>query len=146
MLLQYAKRFLFLSLLLLFSACQNTTPTTTPKTPVNQRLHDIWIVKKINGEPVEKTRKTPILEINLTTMKIHGNDGCNEFSGNIKSISDTKMQLQKIRETEIGCPNMQESAQFNTNIQQAFTYQLKGLNLIFFDENGKELLLFLKGD
>lgn len=138
----------FLFLLLLFSACQNTNSTITKNTKasVNQRLHDIWIVKKINGEPADKTRKTPVLEINLTTMKIYGNDGCNEFSGDIKSISDTKIQLHNLERTQIGCENMQQSTQFNTNIQQAITYQLKDLNLIFFDKDGKELLLFLKGD
>ncbi|HBL80582.1 MAG TPA: heat-shock protein HslJ, partial [Aequorivita sp.] len=47
------------------------------------RLHDIWALKAINGEAIDRDnfQKQPVLEIHLNEMKIFGNDGCNTMFG-----------------------------------------------------------------
>ncbi len=111
-----------------------------------QQLHDIWAVTKINGNPVNKSNPIPDMEINLTTMKIMGTNGCNNYNGSIESISDKKIKLGPIATTRMMCQNMEAPNQFNAAISNVNTYRLDGLQLMFFDENGKEILSLKKVD
>ena len=42
---------------------------------VNQRLNDIWVAKRINGNAITESDYRPTLEINLKENKIYGSDG-----------------------------------------------------------------------
>ncbi|MCH3885586.1 META domain-containing protein [Tenacibaculum aquimarinum] len=113
---------------------------------VNKRLHDIWAVTQIDKKAIDKTAKTPSLEINLTTMKVMGNDGCNNFSGTINEVSDTKFVIDNLASTRKMCPNMDVVNNFNKAINSVISYKLDSLNLILLDANGKEVLKLLKVD
>lgn len=113
---------------------------------VNSRIHDIWIGIRINGSPLDRMTAAPRLEINLTEMKIFGNDSCNEYSGSIDRVSDVALSFGTIASTRKLCTNMERANTFNQAMTQVVSYRLEGLNLILLDNNGKEVLAFLKGD
>lgn len=116
------------------------------KKEANQRLHDIWITKRIDGNPVDRKTALPNLEINLTENKVFGSDGCNNYTGSIKEVSDSKLLLGILASTKKMCPEMELTQKFNTAITKVVAYKLEGLNLILLDKNGQEVLAFLKGD
>ncbi len=112
----------------------------------NYRLHDIWTAVRINRNPINRMVKTPRLEINLKKNKIFGNDGCNEFSGPIKEISDTRLIFGNIVSTRKMCREMDITDSFNEAMHKVTSYKIEKLTLILTDSNGKEVLAFLKGD
>ncbi len=112
----------------------------------NQRLHDIWGVKRINGKPINRKMDIPGMEIDLIKMRVLGSDGCNNYNGFIKEVSDTKIVFDKIASTRKMCRDMEISGKFNAAIKKVKGYRLKELNLILVDETGKEVLAFVKGD
>lgn len=113
---------------------------------VNPRIHDIWIGIRIGGVKLEQLSVRPRLEFNLTKMKIYGDDGCNEFNGDIKEISETNITFSTISSTKKLCNDMQVTNEFNNAFAKVKSYKLDGLNLLLFDKSGKEVLAFLKGD
>ncbi len=119
---------------------------TFTKGEINQRLHDIWVATRINGQAVQETSPMPSLEINLTKMAILGNDGCNDYHGLIQELTDSKLVFGNIASTLKLCEEMETPGKFNNAMINVRSYKLEGLNLILFDENGKEVLSFLKVD
>lgn len=112
----------------------------------NQRLHDIWMTATIDGNPINRMVKTPRLEINLTEMKIFGNDGCNEYNGTIEQVSPTALTFGKIASTRMMCENMDVTNRFNAALSKVSSYKLDGLKLHLMDSNGKEVLSLIKTD
>ncbi|APG64183.1 hypothetical protein LPB136_01840 [Tenacibaculum todarodis] len=138
--MKLTKIVLLLMSVVVFQSC------ATKEKEVNKNLHDIWVVTQIDQKAIEKTAKTPRLEINLTTMKVMGNDGCNNFSGTLNEVSDTKFVVDNLASTRMMCPKMDVTDSFNKAINSVVSYKLEKLNLILFDANGKEVLKFLKVD
>ena len=70
---------------------------------VNQRLHDIWIAKRINGNSITESNYRPTLEINLTEGKIYGSDGCNNYQGNITNTTESTITFGSLASTRKMC-------------------------------------------
>lgn len=112
----------------------------------NKNIHDIWVAVRINGNPISRMTPSPRLEINLTTMKIFGSDGCNEYSGELKEITDTQIIFGALASTKKMCSKMETAESFNKAMSHVALYRLEDLKLILLDANGKEILTLLKGD
>ncbi|MEZ4884286.1 MAG: DUF4377 domain-containing protein [Chitinophagales bacterium] len=112
------------------------------------RLYDIWALESIDGQEIDiKTlRKHPSIEINLTTMRVMGNDGCNSLMGDIKSVGAKNLVFGALAGTKMACPNMELSSRFNQRLAEVQYYQLKGLKLYLLDGASNELLRFRKVD
>lgn len=115
------------------------------------RLHDIWAVERIQGIPFKMKQENsknerPVLEIHLADKKILGNDGCNQFFGEIAKLTDTAIQFDKIGGTEMACPDMTTPQQFTAGLSQTASYKIGGLKLYFFNKKGEEVLSFQKVD
>ncbi len=124
----------------------NTKKIEEKSNKPNQRLHDIWGVKRINGKPINRKTNLPTMEIDLAQMRIFGNDGCNNYNGAITEVSDTKIAFGKIASTRMMCREMEISDKFNEAMEKVKGYRLEELNLILVDKTGKEVLAFVKGD
>jgi heat shock protein HslJ len=114
-------------------------------------LHDIWALEAIEGAPIQSPGNntvliTPSIEINLTEMKIMGNDGCNQFFGPIKNIEEGIIEFGNMAGTMKMCINMEIPDSFNKAMTQVKKYRRDGLKLYFLDEAGTELLMFKKVD
>jgi len=112
----------------------------------NQRIHDIWTAVRIGGKPINRMSPIPRMEINLTDMKVMCNDGCNDYTGTVKEVSDKQITFGNIVVTKKMCRKMDVPDSFNQAILNVSAYKLDNLNLILMDKNGKEILAFLKGD
>jgi heat shock protein HslJ len=143
------KTILFLSLILLnFNSCN------TSKINASQdisRLHDIWALQEISvdGIPLEidyQQMKRPILELHINDKKISGNDGCNSIFGAIETLEKNAISFGKIGGTKMACLNMTISAPYTNALQQVRSYELRGLNLLFYNAKKEEVLRFLKVD
>jgi len=111
------------------------------------RLNDIWALESINGETIDLDNgERPRLEINLHKKQIFGTDGCNNFSGGIKSLDQKSMIFGAIASTRKACMNMETSNKFNRNMANVQSYSLEGLKLHLNDIQGNELFVFRKVD
>lgn len=118
---------------------QQTTP------PVS--IHDIYVLKDLTGESVKgKITKQSTLEINLTDMKIMGNDGCNEFSGTIDHHNAEKLELSfsDMIATEMYCDEL--SNKVGNSFYLVKKYRRKGLELQLLSEKEELLLTYEKVD
>ena len=114
-------------------------------------LQDIWAVSNLSqdGLPVEtdfSQGNRPVIELNITEMKMYGNDGCNDIFGPIKTLDSSSISFGNIAGTKMLCPNMTLPNAYIKALQQVRSYQRKELVLILFDQQNKETLRFRKVD
>lgn len=112
----------------------------------NKNINDIWTAVRIYGNPINRMTPSPRMEINLTTMKIFGSDGCNEYTGTLKEVTDTQITFGALASTKKMCGRMETAELFHKAMSQVAAYRLEELKLILLDANSKEVLAFLKGD
>jgi len=110
------------------------------------RIHDIWTAVRINKTPINRMMPIPRMEINLTEMKVLGTDGCNNYTGSIKDITDTQIAFEGLASTLKMCPEMETADAFNNAIRQVVSYRLENLYLILMNAEGNEVIAFLKAD
>ncbi|WP_432670427.1 META domain-containing protein [Flavobacterium sp. SM2513] len=110
------------------------------------RIHDIWVAIKINGKEVPKREEMPRMELNLNTMQLFGNNGCNEYAGKITLATEKKITFGPVATTRKMCRDMELPAKFDKALQQAASYKYEKLHLKIYDEKGKELITLLKVD
>lgn len=110
------------------------------------RIHDIYVAVKIKGEEIGKREEMPRFEINLNTMKVFGNNGCNEFNGTITSVTEKKITFSGMAMTRKMCQDMVIPGKFDNALQATASYKFEDLHLTLFDKEGKELITFLKVD
>lgn len=122
--------------LLFFIKQKETSPT--------QLLNGKWIAISIDSHPISRKEDIPQLEINLKEKRAFGSDGCNNFSGGVENVTDTKLQFGNMAVTSRMCPEMEVSDSFNKAITNAESYKLDDITLILFDNKGKEILSFKK--
>jgi len=134
--------------LFFFDEANKPVLTFTKKTVsyADVRIKDIWGAIEINGEMVGKSDEMPRMELNLNTMQVFGNDGCNEFNGKIKSVTEQNIAFGLLMATKKRCPDMIIPAKFNQALQKAASYSFAELHLSFYDKSGKEVIKFLKVD
>jgi len=99
------------------------------------RLHNIWVVTQFNGKELNREKYNnglPRFEINTTKSRVLGNDGCNDFNGDIK-IENGTISFGNLVSTKKACPNMDELKDLLKHISgKTFEYK--------FSENKVELL------
>lgn len=114
------------------------------KTPL-LRLYDIWGLKKMNENKIDASNGM-ILEMNTKEMTFMGNASCNRIFGSLESTSESLISFVGIGATRKLCPDMTLENEYIAALRKVKKYQLKGLNLLMFDEEGKILLEYIKMD
>lgn len=109
-------------------------------------LNDIWVCKTIAEQPIDSVSQAPNLEINLRKMAIMGSNGCNSYNGKIETLDASKIKIGPMAETRMMCADMRVPDAFSVAIGNVAAYKREGLMLRFYDEQGSELLAFLKVD
>jgi heat shock protein HslJ len=110
-------------------------------------IHDIYVLEQVAGQNVQgKTQKQSTLEINLTDMRMMGNDGCNDFGGKITKHSTDKMELifGDINATEMYCDEL--SNKVGQSFYEVKKYKREGVLLMLMSESNEELLRYKKVD
>lgn len=110
------------------------------------RLNDVWAAVRIQGNPINRMVDVPRLEINISEMKIYGNDGCNNYFGSISELTENNITLKGLGGTKKMCANMEVPDRFNKALSKISSYRLDKQFLIFDDDDGNEILAFTKTD
>jgi heat shock protein HslJ len=109
-------------------------------------LHDIWVPEFIGGEAIDRTAELPQMELNLTTMKVMGTNGCNNFNGKITSLTSTTIGFGPIMSTRKMCEDMTIPDRFDRALNASVGYKLSDGQLAFLDSEDRETMIFKKVD
>lgn len=120
--------------------------TLKEKQDVRFGLNDLWVVENINENPIAEGTDHPRLEINLSKMKIYGNDSCNEMSGEITNFSADKISFKNIGLTRKMCNDMKTSSAFNKALLSVRGFHRENLKLRLYDDKDQEVLQLQKTD
>jgi|GEM_PF-103024 len=112
----------------------------------DQGIHDIWVATRIEGNPINRMVTAPRMEINLTTGQVMGNNSCNNYTGKIEEVTDSKLIFGTIATDRKMCAKMDIADRFNKALNRTASYKKEGLELMIYDEAGNEMLSFLKVD
>jgi len=113
----------------------------------DSRLHDIWVLEKLNGVKVNTadfTKKIPNLEINSSTNKFMGFAGCNSMSGSI-FFERRLLRFTNTITTRMFCGENNKENEFLKALESVISYKVENLRLTLTNPSG-EVLVFKKVD
>jgi len=115
------------------------------------KINDIWLATSLDGEDISMigangNDKNAQIEIHVAEMRIMGNDGCNNFTGNITNFDEGLLEFGPIAGTRMMCVDMTIPDKFNVALAKVRKYELVNLKLIFMDGSGNKLITFKKVD
>lgn len=109
------------------------------------RVHDIWVLEKLNGENIDKgnfKNDLPLMEINTTTNTFIGFAGCNRMNGKL-FYEKGLLRFTDIATTKMMCePSNKENA-FLKALRRTTTYKIENNQLRLYNPSD-ELLVFKK--
>lgn len=111
------------------------------------RLHDIWVLEKLNGKIVGTTdflKEVPNLEINSSTNNFLGFAGCNRMNGTI-FFERGLLRFTNIITTRMACPGINKESEFLKTLQSTTSYKVENMRLTLSNPSG-EKLVFKKVD
>lgn len=112
--------------------------------PVPQ-LHDIWVVKSINGDPVDNMKSPILLEINLKKKIFFVNDGCEEHQAQLHQVRKHSIHFEKIIVSD-ACKQNGSLSELYTELAKVKAYKHNGLVLSLLNAKNKEVIHLRKGD
>ena len=133
---------IFVSVLsLVLISCSSTKGLEVSK--VSQDLENTkWELVSLNQKEIKKLDK--IASINFEKeSKVFGTLGCNNFFGTYK-VNSTNLEIGQVGSTMMMCLDMSVENEYSKVLQNVKVYKMKENNLIFFDENSKEIAKFKK--
>lgn len=111
------------------------------------RLHDIWVLDSLNGQVVptgQFSKQQPYVEINLTTQRLLGFAGCNQFSGPI-TPERAGIRFGLLQSTNVSCPALAFEQKFLAILSGCtFGYRLANRRLTL--KNRVDTAVFKKVD
>lgn len=122
-----------------FSGCGNYV--------TDSRLHDIWVLEKLNGENVsltDFTKELPNLEINSSTNTFMGFAGCNRMNGTL-FFERGLLRFTNIITTRMACIGTNKESEFLKALQSTTSYKVENNRLLLINPSG-EKLVFKKVD
>jgi len=111
------------------------------------RLHDIWVLEKLNGYKVFSTdfqKELPRIEVHAEENKFMGFGGCNTINGKIFFEKDL-LRFTNIISTLMACPKGNKEDEFVKALESTTTYSIKD-NRLTLSNPSKKLLVFRKVD
>lgn len=106
------------------------------------RLHDIWVLEKLNGEKATLDhfmKELPNLEINSSTNQFMGFAGCNRMNGKV-FFENGLLRFNNVITTEMACgPNNKEN-EFLKALQSTTTYKVENMRLTLTNPSGVEVV------
>lgn len=113
----------------------------------DSRLHDIWVLEKLNGVTVSTTdfiKELPNLEINSSNNNFLGFAGCNRMNGTL-FFERGLLRFTNVITTRMACPGNNKEAEFLKALQSTTSYKIENNRLVLSNPSG-EKLVFKKVD
>ena len=112
-------------------------------------LNDIWVLYEIGGKSLSNQSITtgmnrPRIEINLSQLRILGNDGCNEIMGKINLVDGERLEFGTLGGTKKLCPDQESPEIFRGLLRNTKQYSIAKLKLALMDQQGKVVMRFQK--
>lgn len=108
----------------------------------DSRLHDIWVLEKLNGEAVCTTnfnKELPNLEINSSTNQFMGFAGCNRMNGTI-FFEKGLLRFTNAIATRMACGENNKENEFLKALESTTTYKLENRRLTLANPSGVEVV------
>lgn len=109
---------------------------------IDARLHDIWVLEKMNGENVSLNKfakQLPYIEINSTDGTFMGYTGCNRMNGKL-FFEKGLLRFTNITTTEMACDSQNRESELLHSLQSSTTYQVANMRLTLTNPSGIELV------
>jgi heat shock protein HslJ len=106
------------------------------------RLHDIWVLEKMNGEKTNKTKfkgEFPRIEIYSAANTFFGFGGCNNINGSL-FFEDGLLRFTDVISTLMACEPQNAEDEFLNSLQSIVSYSVENNKLILKNESGIELV------
>lgn len=113
----------------------------------DSRLHDIWVLEKLNGKMISITdfiQELPNLEINSSTNSFLGFAGCNRMYGML-FFERGLLRFTNIITTRMACPSNNKESEFLKALQSSTSYKVENRRLTLSNPS-VETLVFKKVD
>lgn len=115
---------------------------------LDYRLHDIWVLDTLKGQPVTADafgRSLPSLEINASDKVFFGTTGCNRMRGQLFGEKEL-LRFTQIATTKMLCrPDGGMEQEFLQALESSTGYAIEDNRLRLFNPEGR-LLVFKKAD
>lgn len=111
------------------------------------RLHDIWVLEKLNGKNIDKAsfkNDLPLMEINTITNTLTGFAGCNSMNGKL-FYEKGLLRFTDIATSRMMCNSNNQENVFLKALLSATTYKIEN-NRLWLSNSSEELLIFKKTD
>lgn len=148
------------ALLAIFVACNNNTETTESKdgagsqaasspAPIadSMKLNGTWKLTRLTGvdENLDSLHgnRTPYLLFDVTTRKLSGNTGCNNFSGELDIIGAKISFAKPMAMTKMFCEGNLEP-KFLGNLEKVTSYRVVNDTALSFMADEIEIMRFAK--
>ncbi len=107
-------------------------------------LNGAWTLVWLNDSLLNRMVVVPTMTINLFKSVISGSDGCNSYSGKIKELTASKIDIKTVAVNNKMCVKRNVAPGFFDALGSIKTYHIKGNTVTFSDEKGNKILSFLK--
>lgn len=111
------------------------------------RLHDIWVLESLKGQPVTKedfSKDLPSLEINAAEKSFSGFAGCNRMNGSL-FVENEVLRFSHIATTRMLCETSNKESEFLKALRSSTGYSISNNRLTLSNPTGT-LLVFRKID
>jgi heat shock protein HslJ len=109
---------------------------------IDARLHDIWVLEKMNGENVSLNKfakQLPNIGINSNNGTFTGYTGCNRMNGTV-FFEKGLLRFTNITTTEMACGPQNRESELLHSLQSSTTYQVANMRLTLTNPSGIELV------
>jgi heat shock protein HslJ len=107
------------------------------------RLHDIWAIIEVDGKKIDASsfkEKAPMMEINITNNTVSGSNGCNNFSGGVRT-ENGKVIFTPLASTLRDCIDNQEISSKISTVLSGNTLNYKFENNLVLYKNGIRVMV-----
>lgn len=109
---------------------------------IDARLHDIWVLEKMNGEHVSLNKffkQLPYIEINSSNSTFIGYAGCNHMNGTV-FFENGVLRFTKISTTKMACDSKNRESEILNSLQSTTDYYISNMRLTLTNSSGIELV------
>jgi heat shock protein HslJ len=107
-------------------------------------LEGKWQLNEVAKELVIQDIEIPTLELDLYQMTLSGASGCNNYSTDLRKITEDQIFWDTIEKSTKTCTTKNIESTYRNALLKVKTYEVQSSSLFFYDERGEQLLSFLK--
>lgn len=151
--------FLFISIILI--SCNGPKKGAKQEQDLTASLNAQWTLTFLTGTSLDglSEGQIPYLVINNTEKTFSGKDGCNQISGTITILDNSKISFGPIMGTKMACMDMRIPNKFHTELVEVKSYaridsdqmgggdgSRSGKHLNFYNDQNKQIMSFTKSE